>query len=673
MRIDTIHARNYGSFYGDHTFRIADRGLCLVLGDNQDEPKMSSNGGGKSTIFEAMDWCLFGKVPRDDHVDSIINEEAGGDCQVDTHIIDDAGKRIIVRRFRGIQGKSGAQLWHDGVELAALDVKETQCMIDELLGLDRDVFHAAVLFAQFDLLRFADAKDSERMGILTKILQLEQIDDWLGRAKEAEREVGTRRAQLDREMNQLTGRIGMAENQIPGLEQQARGIEDGRAVKLREATVQLNKHMEYQEGYEKIANQEEHVRQVLDMAEEMGGLNGELNLLEWDGPDGKVTRVAKEEQELRSQVAVVTSQGREVSARITKFENMSVGDCSECGQPITGEHVALEVGKLTSDRKHMRESFTQLDRQLQVKAQAREAAEHEREVYRKMHMDADRAATAKMEEARRQLHRVKEAQKSLKQNRYYIESLRETMEETRTKENPYYTQLEEVHSLVDRAKEQMVAYGAEIETELETQAYYTFWTEAFGPRGLKSYILDERLHEMTEAANHWVRILTGGTIWIRFETQTMGRSTKKLSNKINVRVFRYNPTGSISERNYRSWSGGEKQRVSLGIDFGLTRLIANRASKRYDVLILDELFKHLDRAGREAVIEMLHHLRQEKSSVICIDHDQEFQGAFENRVLMTKKNQRTTIQELDDAETQSTGETPGDVVRAVPSVSQAVG
>ena len=175
--------------------------------------------------------------------------------------------------------------------------------------------------------------------------------------------------------------------------------------------------------------------------------------------------------------------------------------------------------------------------------------------------------------------------------------------------------------------------------------YYDFWVEGFGLKGLKSYILDTKLGELTDAANQWVHLLTGGTIWVRFETQTMGRSTKKLSNKVNIRVFRYNPDGSISGRNYKSWSGGEKQRVSLGIDFGLSRLVARRARKSYDLLILDELFKHLDQSGREAVVDMLQILRHEKGSVIVVDHDAEFSESFENRVTVRKCNGASTIDE----------------------------
>jgi len=164
------------------------------------------------------------------------------------------------------------------------------------------------------------------------------------------------------------------------------------------------------------------------------------------------------------------------------------------------------------------------------------------------------------------------------------------------------------------------------------------------------------LQEMTDAANVWVRVLTGGTIWVRFETQRLGRSTKKLSNDINIRVFRYNPNGTVTERNYKSWSGGEKKRVSWAIDFGLSRLVAARATKRYDLLVLDEVFKHVDAAGGEAVVEMLRQLRQEKSSIFVIEHGSDFQSHFENRVLIRKQGGRSQILNVEQNDEQSTGQ-----------------
>jgi uncharacterized protein YhaN len=67
MKIVSIELENFGTFYGKHVLELANKGLTLVLGDNQDEPLMNSNGAGKSSTFEGLDWTLFGDIPPSPH------------------------------------------------------------------------------------------------------------------------------------------------------------------------------------------------------------------------------------------------------------------------------------------------------------------------------------------------------------------------------------------------------------------------------------------------------------------------------------------------------------------------------------------------------------------------------------------------------------------------------
>jgi DNA repair exonuclease SbcCD ATPase subunit len=227
----------------------------------------------------------------------------------------------------------------------------------------------------------------------------------------------------------------------------------------------------------------------------------------------------------------------------------------------------------------------------------------------------------------------------------YAAKLHQDRQVAAAQQNPFTAKQQEVQNQIDGVRVQLLECEGRINGLTERMKVLNFWVEAFGPKGLKSYILDTRLQEMTDAANQWVKLLTGGTCWVRFETQTMGRGGK-LSNKLNIRVFQYQRSGQIIERNYKSLSGGQKARISMGVDFGLSRLVAARARQRYDLLVLDEVFKHLDRAGREAVVEMLHELRKEKSSVIVIDHDAEFGASFENVLWVDYQNHRSTIREV---------------------------
>lgn len=664
MKILNIILSNYRSFYGEHSFKLTDRGLCLVMGDNQDEPRMNSNGAGKSTIFDALDWCLFGKEPRGDYIDSIINEEAQRDCQAIVNLEDDDGTAIMIKRYRhGGSKPPGLTLIVGGKDLSSLDTDETQKAVERVLGLDREVFHVAVLMGQLDLLRFADAKESEQMPILTKILQLGQIDEWLESVKEIRKTGLAELGENERKLGEIAAIISGWETQLPLLDSQSKQWQEERAQKLREATQALNQHLHNIEEQKKIAAMEARVEASFQqaMTEQRDVV---LDLSQFDQ---KIGLVCDRERTHTSEKARLKYEGTDVRQRLDKFQKLGEGDCPECGQKISGEHLAQQIAQLSQKREEMLKSYAEAETAEAAVIAERRQWEDQKETHRKLHWEADKENFKIMEEIRNQKKGVEEAKAFVAKAQEYVEYLRSEMAKAQAKPDPFFEQKTQIEEHITSSRQKHAAFQTGVTAEKEAQRYYEFWVEGFGPKGLKSYILDNRLQEMTDAANHWVRVLTGGTIWIRFESQTKGRTSKTLSNKLNVRVFRYNPDGTVSERNYRSWSGGEKQRVSLGIDFGLSRLIANRARKQYDLLILDELFRHLDRGGREAVIEMLAHLRQEKNSVIVIDHDETFQGAFENRVMIPKKNRRSTIQELDYA-TEQGGAAQGIGLRATAAI-----
>ncbi|UCF48610.1 MAG: AAA family ATPase, partial [Myxococcales bacterium] len=165
MKVQGVTIENYGSYHGRHVVKLRDQGLVLVLGDNRDEPRMSSNGAAKSSIFEALDWCLFGVVPKGDHVDSVINDESSAVTVEASFRDEDQDRTLTVRRSK--QRGKAAELKYalDATDCTTLDTRETQRALEAELGLDRDVFHAAVFYAQSDRLGFAESTEARRMEL----------------------------------------------------------------------------------------------------------------------------------------------------------------------------------------------------------------------------------------------------------------------------------------------------------------------------------------------------------------------------------------------------------------------------------------------------------------------------------------------------------------------------
>lgn len=656
MKIQTIRVQNYGAFYGQHAFALSDRGLVIVLGDNRDGLRMDSNGSGKSTLFDALDWCLFGVVPRGDHVDSIINEEAGKDCSVEVLIQDDSGVPLTVRRFRKVGGKSGSAVQYGNADQTALDSDETDRIIQRHLGMDREVFHAAVLFAQTDLQHFADSGNAEQMEILTKALQMGQVDTWGERAKELLKKAEVLAQQQEQDAARIAGELeGLRRIDFAA---QSVAWEQDHQRRWREAQEQVTA------AKAQVATLRERVRDPGALQQQLTALQASVPQLPAQAAQAQVEiqKAQQAQAQAQAQGRVQRSQASQQRSKASLFQQRQGAVCSECGQVVSGDHVAREVAKL-------------LDEAVKADALAAEAddlarrwSEHQASLaaaLASMQQQFDeqrREHTARVATMQAELGSVVREAQTLQTAQIGLVNLETTLAGVMAEKNPFDAkQVELRHRIADAEQAEHYAKRGAADAREEVR-YLAFWVEGFGPKGLKNYILDTKLQAITDATNHWVRLLTGGTIWVRLETQTMGRSTGTLRNKLNIRVFCYLPDGTIRERNYKSWSGGEKQRVSLGIDLGLSSLVAARAQKRYDVLILDELFKHLDAAGREAVMDMLRALRREKSSVFVVDHDADFKAQFEHQVTVRKQGGRSALVEVqsdyrsgNNAEAQSAG------------------
>lgn len=643
MRIDRIELDGYGPFLGPHTFAMAGRGLVLVLGENLDEPRMNSNGSGKSSLFDSADWALFGVVPKGDHVDSVIHDESKV-AVVRVHLWDEDRNLPLVVERRKEKGKATQLQFTLGqnTPVAAMDLAETQRLLELELGLDREVFHATVFYGQADTFHFAEATESRRMELLSRILpELAVIDGWGEKAKAKSKALAEQEAGFAATLGQINARILEAQNTAQQAANRMAAWEQEREARL----VAVQNH-----GAELAARVEQHKAALAGEAVARDGLaQAEAAMT---APRADVATIdAQIQTEQRgvsgyaSQEGVLRGQAQAVQTALSKMQRQQVGVCSQCGQPVTAEHLAREQSRLQAELANLERPLAEIRATMQA-AQARIVQLQAQRASEVTRADAIlREQQANVAAFRRQVDGFAQIRAQLTAEERELAMRRQDWATIRGEANPWTVAASDQTAKITALQAEAAKATDEAAHTNLMRTYVDFWVDAFANKGLKNYILDHRLGEMTDAANHWVKLLTGGTIWVRFETQKMGRSTKRLSNDINIRVFRYNPNGTITERNYKSWSGGEKRRVSWAIDFGLSRLVAARARKAWDALVLDEVFKHVDAKGGEAVVEMLHYLRRERSSIFVVEHDADFQAHFEQRVLVRKQHGRAAIVE----------------------------
>jgi DNA repair exonuclease SbcCD ATPase subunit len=645
MHIAQIVIENYGSFYGKHVLDLRE-GITIISGNNKDSRTANSNGSGKSTVFEAADWCIFGVVPKDDSVDSIIPHKES-DALVIVRLLD-GEDTIVIERSRHRTKKSGKtvlKVWKNNDALTALDVSQTQQIINQLIGLDRRIFHAAVFFGQNDTWSFAQARESERLDLLLKILDLELLDELADVAKKHAGEYKTRLDTAVQRKQQAETAIGdlramameLDTSIVTWQQNQQKTIAD---IMNRVQPITERMHVLWQT----VLQHEETVRANHSMAQQQFALTPPI---EYD--NSPLQQAVHEADTAHIQwnktLAVSANEVRRLAKEIKHMDNLMQSGhsvCSQCKQPISLSVAQHEKQRLMALQAEEQKKLTEADAALNGWAQKKRELEQQHSNHLAAHAQAYQEQMTVMQEANAQLQEVIRAKTEydrLTQDRNF---LIQDVEKRKLEQNPWIAQKTAMAADIVKRDNELALLEQEIKTMRIDVDHYEFWKQGLGNKGLKSYILDSKLAEMNAHVNEWLELLTGGDIWVQFLTQTITKANK-VKNELTIRVYIRDASGLVIDQNFNSWSGGEKKRIGWAIDFGLSRMLAGRAQKVWKTLVLDEVFKHVDERGGQAVMDMLRVLRVEKDYIAVIEHNPVFKDDFDHNLEVTKKQGKSTF------------------------------
>jgi len=91
---------NFCTFIDHQVFDFVGRGAGLhyIYGENRDEPALESNGSGKSSLFDAMCWCQYGRTTDGRKAPDIRPRHHKGTTRVTNVMLVDGEKTSITRQ-----------------------------------------------------------------------------------------------------------------------------------------------------------------------------------------------------------------------------------------------------------------------------------------------------------------------------------------------------------------------------------------------------------------------------------------------------------------------------------------------------------------------------------------------------------------------------------------------
>lgn len=599
---------------------LADRGLVLIQGDNQADSSADSNGVGKSSLVEAIEWCWFGETARGLTGDGVINNLAKKDCFVKSVAVDGHITYTATRHRKHKTGKNTFTLKSfDGIKETDL-TKGTEKLTEEvargIMGCSLDVFSAAIYAAQERMPDLPAMTDKNLKLIIEEASGASLLEGAHKKAREglavAQQALQLAQAAVQKASDNkdfLTGQKTFAQGQVVHWN-------NDRARREAEARNEVSAIIPpLKEVKDKLA--------LVDEARIKASIAD---------CDAKIAAVSSEQRQLNSyntdlnhkQSAVLTAKANfdrasqhhsRCEASLANVSHKIGCPCSECGRPMTATELSAATKAAQEAVDQAVIDLADTKKAYDERIEAQKAAESVRDVFAAGMTDLS-AVVAQRAAFERELASYNDL---VRQQTTFVNSAklwRDRMLAIQAEVNPHEATIARLDGEIATIDKQIAdlrqkAVEAEEEVALETAA-----VQVYGPAGARAQILDDVTPFLNAQTAKYLAILSDGNIEAIWTTLTPD-SKGNLKEKFTIDV-----TNALGGDNFKGISGGEKRKVRIATALALQDLVATRATKPIELWIGDEIDDALDKSGLERLMQILEEKARERGSVFVISHNE---------------------------------------------------
>lgn len=203
MKLLSIYLKNFKSFKEPQILDFPrEPGLYFLWGDNQAEPRLGGNGVGKTTLWDAVTWVLYGKTTRGLKAGDVAHWDVTKGTTVSMMVHTERHGIVKVERTWAPNTWTMQDLFGHSWDLAK---DETNHLLAEL-RLDFEPFLCSILMAQGRPM-FLDLKADAKSSLFTEVLALERWTEYARRASE-------HREELDRSLRRVEQEVAKHEGAL---------------------------------------------------------------------------------------------------------------------------------------------------------------------------------------------------------------------------------------------------------------------------------------------------------------------------------------------------------------------------------------------------------------------------------------------------------------------------
>ena len=612
INFKSITINNFMSI-GEAVVELSDRGYTLVSGiNNSPEDLARSNGSGKSSIFEAIVWCLTGDTMRGNK--DIINCFGNDGALVTIEFNLDNHDYKLIRSNKHSTYKTNLRIEIDGVDKSGKGIRDTEKLLKEYLpDLTPSLIGAVIILGQGLPTRFTNNSPSGRKEVLEKLCKSDfMIEDLKARItarksalqlslRDAEDNLLTTRTKLNIEQNNLVKHENLLES-LSGDMNYDKLIMDLTAS-INEKEVQIK---QLEKNYSKLNVEIE----ILTESQSQISNNERLDLI-------RIDEIYKNDlNDLFAQKNSLDVLIKTKNNEVIRLKNIT-DICPTCKQKLPDVHkpdtseLEQEITKLHAELVEAQNAYNSLLSKYEAEKEliSNQARSH-------FLLKGEELKKARDDQAliTRDINTLKstlnQQQQQITQYTIQRDNLTKNIEECKAN-------IKETQNTINALNESLILYNNTKE-DIENRSQIINKFNTIITRDFRGYLLQSVIEFINTKAKEYAQDI--------FETDLIEFCLE--GNNISI---------SYNNKQYEALSGGERQKVDLIIQFSIRDMLCKYTNFSTNLLALDEIFDNLDDLGSQKIIDLISKKLSDISSVFIISHHgNELNIPSDNEIIVIK-------------------------------------
>jgi DNA repair exonuclease SbcCD ATPase subunit len=569
-------------------------GITIVDGKNEDN--LTGIGSGKSTIFDALIWGLYGYHPKGLRLDEVAR------FGTKNAIVDVDFSGSDGHTYKAVRSSNPSSLlfYIDG-QLATFEHKNAaQGKLESVLGCDVDGFLYSTYFTQENSNHFLQLDPASRKNVLFKIIGIDKLDIVFEAVKEDIKSIATNLEIEEYNDKEVIAHIADTESTIKIYKEKLNNYTKEREIELAGLDKELK---EIDDKLEELTLE----RKSLQM------LDDDIEKLEKEG--SSIRKEIKKIENLRINRASMVQEVASLESTLDKL-NKELKDiesdgspCPYCRRPLDYQWAADqkkfikgEIKKTEADIAKLRKDIGDIEHYVSVNAPL--ADKNLKDVLERINNNI--TVPQRMVNNDKMQKAYSDRKMSIKQQRGKL----------LIKDNEYVNIVKDFNLKLRDALKKKIDIDEKIESLKCDLELHKRLSVAFGPHGIKSFILDGILSELNHTIKEYLSALYEENVDMIFTMLEITTRDYKKTYKIDSRCYI-----DGEEWTFNALSGGEKRRAILAVDMAIAKIVTKRYNNWFNVFMLDEVTTSLDDASRGKFYDLLQLLSADRN-IMLIDHAQ---------------------------------------------------